>query len=108
MVRGKYPQKVILERKDRTSDGAGGWVVTWVRYGLSRCWIGTLSGSEQLRSMQLENPFSYRIGMPYRSDVQPDHRLTDEQGKRYNIRAVNNVNNLNKYLEIVAESGVAI
>lgn len=108
MVKGKYPQKVTLEKKDRVADGGGGWVVTWVRYGQSRCWIGTLSGSELLQAQQLQNPYSYRIGMPYRKDIQPDHRLTDEAGKRYNIRSVIDVNNLGKYLEIVADSGVAI
>jgi SPP1 family predicted phage head-tail adaptor len=107
MIRGKYPHKVILERPVNTADGAGGVTVVWQRYGQSRCYIGTLSGSEILQQQALQNPRTYKIGMPYREGVEPTHRLTDEKGTRYNIRAVMDVNGLGKILEILAESGVA-
>ncbi len=107
MNRGKYPSKIVLDRPVTVDDGLGGATLTWQRYGLSRCWIGTQTGSEILQQQQLQNPRTVRIGMPYRKDILPTHRLTDERGVRYNVRSVVNVNNLDKYLEIVAETGVA-
>jgi len=107
MNRGKYPHRVKLERPVTVSDGIGGTTLAWQQYALVRCWIGTQSGSEILQQQQLQNPITYKIGMPYRKDVLPTHRLTDEKGIRYNVRAVMDVNGLGKYLEVLAETGVA-
>lgn len=107
MIKGKYPHKVILERPITADDTYGGQTVTWQRFGLGRCWIGTTGGREILQHQQLQNPKTYIIGMAYRDDLLPTYRLTDEVGNRYNIRSVINVNGLNKTLEIIAESGTA-
>ena len=103
---GKYRQRVTLERKQRTSDGGGGWTTEWVRYGASRCFIAPLSGREVLAGNQLEAAVTTRVVMPFRKDITAADRVV-YQGTPYNIVSVINVNQLSKDLELLCEEGTA-
>jgi SPP1 family predicted phage head-tail adaptor len=108
MVNGKYPRNVIIYQLTRVADGGGGHYTKWTQTGVSRAAIGTLSGSEYLQAQALQNLLSHRILMPFRDDIREEDRVVDEYGREYRVKAIINVNNRNKELEIHADSGVAL
>lgn len=101
---GKYRHRVILERKELTSDSGGGFTTQWVRYGAQRCWIAPLSGVERMQSMQLQAETTHRIVMPYRSDIKPVDRLT-YKGRPLNIVSIRDSWEQGQTLEIDAVEG---
>lgn len=97
----------IKSRGTLASDSGGGGTYPWdVTKATARAYIKPLSGREQLHAMQLESPVTHKIVMRYVSGITADMRV--ELGSRYfNIRAVINVEERNRWLEIMAEEGVA-
>jgi len=101
--------RVVLEAEAPTPDGGGGqgdpWAAATAVANLRAC-ITPLSGHERLHAQQLEAGVTHRILLRYRPGVTAKQRL--RFGDRvFNIRAVIDVEERNRWLEILAEEGVA-
>ena len=103
---GMLRTPVAIQAIVKTPDGAGGFAHTWVTLDTVRAHVKPLSGSEAVRGMQIEDKVSHRIFMRYRADVKAKDRLLIE-GEPYNIRAVLDLEMRKRWMEILAEKGVA-
>lgn len=99
--------KVHLEQKTSTSDGAGGTTSIWEEVGIIWASISKKNGVERTVSGQLAASSTHVFRCRWRSDVSADMRL--RFGSRvFNIRAIHNLDELGKIMEIHAEEGVAM
>ena len=102
---GKMRRKGILQHREKTSDGAGGYTNDWTPYADVFMWIEPVSGNELLQSMKLNNPITHKIYMRYRGDVVESDRIfyrdkyfniislldVEERRRFYVIKAIENV-----------------
>lgn len=103
---GMLRHSVRLQRPDRQPDGVGGVTVVWNIYAAPKAAINPLSGSETLRAMRRDATVTHRALMRYRPDVVALHRLAF-RGSVYQILAVRNLEERNRWLELDLQSGVA-
>lgn len=107
---GGLRHRLTIEEEVRVADGGGGFTLTWQAVAVeAEVWgaILPLSGREVLRAQQLATPVSHCVSIRYRADVTASMRLT--LGARvFNIRAVVNVEERDRWLELMCEEGVAI
>lgn len=104
---GKMRRLITLQRREEAPDGYGGFVTTWTDYSQTWAWFKTMSGQERLFGMQLENPVTHKIYIRYRSDIDERDRIVYME-RYFNIRALLDLEELRRYIEITAEEGVAI
>ena len=101
--------RVVLEAEAPAPDGGGGQGDPWAAattIATLRASITPLSGRERLHAQQLEAGVTHRILLRYRPGVTARQRL--RFGDRlFNIRAVIDVEERHRWLEILAEEGVA-
>lgn len=103
---GKLRNKISLEREVVTPDGFGGSSHVWVEIKTFRAYIKPVSGSERLHSQRLEASMSHKVFIRYNNDIMPTDRI-NYNGRFFQIRAVINIEERNKWLELVCEEGVA-
>lgn len=103
---GALRNRITIQREVEASDGAGGNTLSWKNYAEIRAFIKPVSGNERLQAMRLEANITHRIYIRYRSDLRTDDRV-NYQGRLMQIRALINIEERNKWLEIYAQEGVA-
>lgn len=100
---------IIIQEENATDDGGGGLTNPWanpVEVARARSCIEPLRGFERLRAQQLESPVTHKITLRYRAGIKAQHRILF--GTRvFNIRSVINIEERNRWLEIMADEGVA-
>jgi SPP1 family predicted phage head-tail adaptor len=108
-VAGDFRLPIQVQRPDYVSDGVGGQITTWlVHLDSILCAVENKQGSEpygdkatgRVRTFQ---KFVFTTWYGY--DIQQTDRILF-QGLLYNIRQVNNLKLLNKFLQIEADAGV--
>ncbi len=104
-------RKLMLEAPVRSSDGAGGYVVTWQAKGAVWAEVTARSGSERQVAGVPVSRVGYRIvvrGAPEGSDLRPspDQRFA-EGARRFVIRAVAERDPRGQYLTCFADEEVA-
>ena len=106
---GKLRHRLTIQQSRRIGDGGGGSEGSWDDpIKVATVWgsVKPLSGNERLRAMQLEARVSHRITIRYRTGITTAMRVLF--GTRlFNIRAVLNLDERNRWLDIMAEEGVA-
>jgi SPP1 family predicted phage head-tail adaptor len=103
---GSLRHRITIQRQSYTPDGAGGGTNTWTDYASIRAFIKPMSGNERLFSMRLEAETTHRIFIRYRADLTTTDRISFN-GRLMQIRALINLEEANKYIEIYADEGVA-
>jgi len=103
---GSLRNRITVQRQTFVSDGAGGGTNTWADYATIRSFIKPISGNEKLFSMRLEAAVTHRIFIRYRADLTTKDRIS-YKGRLMQIRALINLEEANKFIEIYAEEGVA-
>lgn len=107
---GKLRHRVVIQAENATPDGAGGFSDPWASPTVvATVWASVvpLSGSEQFRGMQLEDKITHKITMRYRAGVTAKNRIVF--GTRpFNIRVVRNIDERDRWLELMCEEGVAV
>lgn len=101
---GKLRHSIAIERETETSDGAGGASLTWSAVVTTRAFIKPISGGERFAAMRLEANTTHRIFIRYRDDFDTSDRI-NYAGRLMQIRAVINIEENNKWLEIYADEG---
>ena len=104
---GDLRHKIAIERETKTSDGMGGETVTWSAVFNPKVKIKPMRGNERLQAMRLEATVSHVITMRYVSGVLPSDRV-NYNGRLMQIRAVINVNERNKWLELYCDEGAPV
>lgn len=104
---GDLRHRVTIQAEQRSDDGYGGSSLpTWSTVATVWAEVKPLKGREQLHGQQLEGRVTHRIIMRYRAGVTAANRLLFGT-RAFNIRSVVNVDERGRWLEIMAEEGVA-
>jgi SPP1 family predicted phage head-tail adaptor len=98
--------RVVIQSELASADGAGGYSLSWNFIATVWASVTPLSGREILAGQRLESRITHRIRMRYRSDitVTSSTRLS-WNGRTFNIRAVINPGQRNRWLELLVEEG---
>lgn len=110
---GKLRHRLVIEAENPTTDSGGGQTDPWADpTEVAKVWAGIepLSGTEQLRGMQLTASVTHRITVRYRTGLTAKHRLRKAGTTRvFNIRSVTNLEEeRDRFLVLLVEEGVAI
>ena len=103
---GKLRNKITIEREVSTNDGLGGTTVQWVKAVTLPAYIKPMTGSERFAAQRLEARTTHRIFIRYRADLTTTDRVVFE-GRKMQIRAIIDVEERKRWIEIHAEEGVA-
>jgi len=106
MYAGRLNKRINIEREIRSSDGAGGSNSTWSQIKSIFAEIKPVSGREVVNSQRLQAQLTHKIIVRFTTDIRPSDRI-EYNGRFFNIRAIINVEEQNKWLEIMADEGVA-
>lgn len=103
---GKLRHRVTIQSESTTADGGGGFTLAWTDVTTVWAAVEPLKGAERLRGQQLEAAVTHKITIRHRSDVTTKQRL--KFGTRlFNVRAVINPDERDRWLELLCEEGVA-
>ncbi len=100
---------VEIQAESTTGDGGGGQSDPWatpVIVATVRARVEPLRGTERQHAMQIEAAVTHRVTIRHRSDVTAKMRLKFDN-RFLNIRAVIDVREQGRFLELMCEEGVA-
>ena len=103
---GKLRNRITIERLTLTPDGIGGNAETWVVNKSLKAYIKPTSGSETLHSQRLEARLTHKVYIRYVTDIINTDRVVFN-GRNFQIRAIINIEERNKWIELSCEEGVA-
>lgn len=106
MYAGKLRNRIIIERESYVQNDSGGQDIIWSTYKKVKAFIKPKSGTERVRGMKLESPLTHTIAIRYTDDILPTDRV-NFNGRYMQIRAVVNIEERNRWLELSCEEGVA-
>lgn len=102
---GLFRTPIIIERMVKSQDALGGEVVAWETARVMRARVRQLSGGERWFHDRIETRATDSFDMYYVPGL--DETMRIKKGDTYfNIRSINNVENLNRYITITAERGI--
>jgi SPP1 family predicted phage head-tail adaptor len=103
---GKLDQFITIERRDRTSDGMGGYVEAWV--ARAEVWANAKakSGREGLTEGRTSAVFVVTFTIYTLADLNEEDRVL-WNGETYNIRGIMREGSRPIYTKFEAERGVA-
>ena len=105
MSAGRLRERLIIQSESSTPDGGGGYAVSWVNVVTAWGSVKPQRGGESLDAMQVRDTVLYDVTIRYRTGVIPKQRIA--WGSRiFNIRAVMNKDERERYLTLVCEEGV--
>lgn len=97
--------KVTLERPALAPDSGGGYAQTWEEAATLWAAITRLRAGERYTNGQLTVSASHIFRLRYTSDITADMRFIFD-GRAFNIRGIQNVDEKNRMLEVYAEEGI--
>lgn len=103
---GQLDQRVTLDRRVQSADGAGGITYSWETVAEVWANVAAKSGREGLSEGRISAEASYVFTVRHRGDVDETFRVI-WGGEVYNVRAVMRTGGRPLYLGIEAERGVA-
>lgn len=99
--------KVTVEERTRVADGAGGFEEGWQEVVTLWASIDPVRASERYAAGQMAATATHKIVMRYHSAIKAPMRFS-WNGKHFNIRAITNIGEKDRFLEIYAEEGVGV
>tara|TARA_R110000744_G_scaffold106775_1_gene203156 strand:+ start:3311 stop:3649 length:339 start_codon:yes stop_codon:yes gene_type:complete len=103
---GKLRSAIAIERLTLGTDAIGGNSQSWATNKSLKAFIKPMSGGEYLHSQRLEARLSHRIYIRYTADILNTDRVV-YNGRNFQIRAIINIEERNKWIELHCEEGVA-
>lgn len=82
---GRYDQEVTIYTKQRVSNGAGGYMVTYINPVTIFARVEQLKQSRSLQEVQLKLPTALRIGIHFDAYNPTLENVIEWQGEKYNI-----------------------
>lgn len=102
---GDLDQRISLQRRTTTRDGAGGAETTWTEYDEVWAMVKPMTGRERQNAMRAEATSDHLVVIRYRDDVKENDRAV-WRGRSMNIRFINNKRR-EAFMTIEAELGAA-
>lgn len=102
LTSGKLRHSIVIERATKTGDGGGGSSNVWNPVATIRSFIKPISGGERFQAMRIEADTTHRIFIRYRADILTSDRV-NYGGRLMQIRALINLEEMNKWVEIYAD-----
>ena len=103
---GAMRHRVMIQSERRTTDTDGSASLRWYDDVEVMADIKPSSGRERFVGMQLEGSITHKITIRYRADMVPKKRLL--YGTRaFQVRAVINPDERQRFMELLCEEGVA-
>lgn len=100
-------RQVTLQSPAETTDGTGGFTLSWTNVATVWAAIEPLSGRERMIARKLQSSVTHRITIRYRTGVTA--RMRVQSGSRvFNIRHVINLEERDELLELLAEEGAGV
>lgn len=104
---GTLRKRVTLQAETPTTDNAGGYALAWTNVMSVWAEIKPASGQKIFIDGHLEGHVTHHVTMRYQSGITTDMRMT--YGNRlFNIRAVLNTDESNRWIELLVEEGVGL
>ena len=104
---GQLRNRVTLQTAATVADAGGGGSVSWSNTATVSAKVEPLSGREQFHADQVRGPVSHKITMRYRSDVTVTAAMRISFDSRlFNIRGVRKLDEINQWIEVMAEEDV--
>lgn len=108
LTAAKLRHRVDVQRATETSDGQGGMVRAWSTVAANiAAFVDPVLSREQVRLDAIRSPIVARCFMRYRADLSASDVILFD-GKRYNVRAVRDIENARRWLELELEAVAAI
>lgn len=104
LTAGKLRTPITIERQTETQ-GPLGATVAWATLYSLRAFVNPVSGAERYRADRLEATTQVRVFIRYVSDLDTSDRLI-YKGKTLQIRAIINIEERDRWLELYCEGGV--
>lgn len=103
---GKLKNKIELQELVIVEDGSGGQTRTWKTIQSVWASLRQTGGSERYQNDRLTAIANFKATIRYRSDISAVNRIVF-RGLAYQIRSVDNLEFMDKWLDLTLESGVA-
>ncbi len=103
---GQMRHKIEIKELQEVDDKMGGQGTEWVTVWTKRAKIVGVSGSERLRSMQLNATSTHKMTMRYFAGLTEKHQIVFD-GRLFQIRYIDNVEEKNRFYIVTCEEGVA-
>ena len=104
---GELRRQVTIQAEAPSADAGGGYALAWISVATVWASITPLSGTERFNDAGLQSQVSHRVRIRYLADVTADMRIL--YGTRlFNIHAVLNTDESNRWLDLLVEEGVAV
>jgi SPP1 family predicted phage head-tail adaptor len=105
---GELRKQIVVQQEQQTPDGAGGYALAWTTLATVWADIAPVSGKEVFASGHLEGRVTHKVTLRWRADINitSDMRIV-YSSRAFNILAVLNGDERNRFAEILVEEGGA-
>ena len=103
---GQLDQRISLQHRTLTDDGAGGATEAWTEYAEVWASVRPMTGRERENAMRNEATSNYVVTVRYRSDILERDRIV-WRSKELNIRFIKNAGPRPPFLDLEVEMGVS-
>ena len=100
MRAGSLRHRIIIQSKQKTPDGEGGWTYTWEDMAEDWANVMPLRAEEKLQYQQVNVQASHEITMRYRPDINNELRVV-YNGRYFDIVELINVGERNRELKLI-------
>lgn len=107
MTIGDLRKQVTIQVESPTTDNAGGYALAWTNLATLWAEIVPVSGQKIYAAEHLEGHITHQITMRYYAGVTTDMRLL-YNSRVFNIRLVRNLEEENRWTELLVEEGSAV
>jgi SPP1 family predicted phage head-tail adaptor len=105
---GALRQRLVLQQESRVADTGGGASLSWTSVATLWAEVTPLSGKENIQGEKVSGVLTHKIRVRYHASITVSPATRFLWGARvFNIRAVRNIEERGRILEILAEEGVA-
>jgi SPP1 family predicted phage head-tail adaptor len=104
---GMLRTPVQFQRLVRTADGAGGFAQSWqaIKGAPTRAHVKSMSGNERFASARVEATATHKVTIRFFVGLTEADAVVFD-GRRANIRFINNVEQRNRWLVLDVQTGV--
>jgi SPP1 family predicted phage head-tail adaptor len=104
---GSLRKRITIQAETPASDGAGGYALAWTNVMTVWADIAPSTGQKIFTDGHLEGHVTHHITMRYQTGITTDMRV-NYNNRIFNIRAVLNNDESNRWIELLVEEGTAV
>ena len=106
MSSGQLRKRITLQAETTATDNAGGYALVWTDIMSAWAEISPSNGNKYFVAGHLESHITHHVTMRYQSGITTNMRMI-YNSRIFNIRAVLNTDESNRWLELLVEEGSA-